>query len=177
MAQLPPYPGEGGGLIVDAFEPGATMIVDPEEVADDLLDGVDDVDDRLVLEEVLGERVRPGAGGLDVAVDLGLFGHVGRRLPQPEPGPQQERLDERKDDLLKQWKIGELDKQAQEKWDQYSHYIEKMLKKTGFKKSPWIEVDTDDKKTARLTCIRHILNVYHGKEIYNIDEDLVKIHL
>lgn len=89
---------------------------------------------------------------------------------------QQERLEERKEDVLKQWKIGELDQQAQEKWEVYSKYIEKMLKKTGTGKSPWIEIKTDDKKTARLTSIKHILNTYYGEEKYKIDKGLIEKH-
>jgi len=79
---------------------------------------------------------------------------------------QKERLEERRKEVLKQWKIGALDEQAQEKWDEFTGYIEKMLKKTSGKKTPWTEVITDDKKEARIDCIKHILNTYYGKEKY-----------
>lgn len=89
---------------------------------------------------------------------------------------QQERLEERRDEILKQWKIGDLDQQAQEKWDDFSEYIDRMFKKTGINKSPWIEIITDDKKTARLTCIRYLLNAYNGETRYKIDDELIRIH-
>jgi len=43
---------------------------------------------------------------------------------------QAKRLQKRKDNELKQWKLGALDEKAQELWDDYSAYIEKMFEKT-----------------------------------------------
>ena len=91
---------------------------------------------------------------------------------------QKERLEDRAEDPLKNWKLGPLDKQAQEKWDDYTKYIEKMLKKTGTKKSPWIVVKTDDKKTARLEVIKYILkNIPNFKPNLDlkIDEKVINI--
>lgn len=70
---------------------------------------------------------------------------------------QQKRLEERREDPMKQWKVGDLDEKAQEKWDDYTHYIERMLKKTSTKKVPWVEITTDDKKIARLETIKYLL--------------------
>lgn len=70
---------------------------------------------------------------------------------------QQKRLEERREDPMKQWKVGDLDEKAQEKWDDYSHYIERMLKKTSSKKVPWVEIATDDKKIARIETIKYLL--------------------
>lgn len=69
---------------------------------------------------------------------------------------QADRLQERKDDDLKQWKIGSLDEKAQELWDVYSDYIKKMLAETGTENSPWIEIVTDDKKEARIKALKAI---------------------
>lgn len=93
---------------------------------------------------------------------------------------QAERLNERSEDPLKQWKIGGLDQQAQDKWDIYTAYIEKMLKETSSEKSPWIEINTDDKKEARLETMKYVLNHVSGfdteKEYVNSNE-IVKAHL
>ncbi|ULT24484.1 hypothetical protein KUH03_36870 [Sphingobacterium sp. E70] len=59
---------------------------------------------------------------------------------------QAERLKERQEDILKHWKVGVLDQQAQEKWDVYTGYIEKLFKTTATKKSPWFEIDKDNKR-------------------------------
>lgn len=75
---------------------------------------------------------------------------------------QQKRLEERRKDPMKQWKVGDLDEKAQEKWDDYTHCIEKMLKKTSTKKVPWVEIATDDKKIARLEAMKYLLAHIEG---------------
>jgi len=75
---------------------------------------------------------------------------------------QQKRLDERKNDPMKQYKIGGLDEQAQEKWNDYTHYIDKMLNETSTAKSPWVEIRTDEKKEARLETMKYILQSVTG---------------
>lgn len=77
---------------------------------------------------------------------------------------QKERLEAREKDPLKQWKLGGLDKQAIEKWDVYSHYIEKMLTETSTPDLPWIQIKTDSKKTARLETIKYLLTHVDGFE-------------
>lgn len=91
---------------------------------------------------------------------------------------QKKRLDDRSKEFIKQWKLGELDKQAQEKWDEYTHYIEKMWKKTGTKENPWIVIDTDDKKTARLNVIKYLLTHIPGftpEGNWQVDEDVIQL--
>ena len=77
---------------------------------------------------------------------------------------QAERLQERKDDELKHWKLGSLDQKAQELWDKYTDYITAMYEKTGTENSPWIEIVTDDKKTARLEALKIIINTLSTKK-------------
>lgn len=93
---------------------------------------------------------------------------------------QKERLDERKEDEMKQYKIGGLDQQAQAKWDDYTFYFDKKLKMTSTKNSPWIEIKTDDKKTARLETMKYILksvNGFESKLDLENDEKVLKLHL
>ncbi|MEH6307601.1 polyphosphate kinase 2 [Olivibacter sp. CPCC 100613] len=92
---------------------------------------------------------------------------------------QQERLEDRRKDPMKRWKVGDLDEKAQEKWDDYTHYIDKMLKKSGTEKLPWIEVRTDNKKEARLEVIKYALSHVAGfsdKQLPEVNKDLIKIH-
>lgn len=92
---------------------------------------------------------------------------------------QKDRLDKRKEDPLKRWKIGGLDEQAQEKWDTYSHYIRKMLDITSTNELPWIEIRTDSKKTARLETIKYLLKNVPGftpSIKFENDKDVVIIH-
>ncbi|MDM1298859.1 polyphosphate kinase 2 [Empedobacter falsenii] len=86
---------------------------------------------------------------------------------------QEERLQERKDDELKQWKLGALDQKAQELWDIYTNYIDKMFQQTGTESSSWLEIETDDKKAARLLAMKSIIAKLGNQTFEN---ELVKIH-
>lgn len=70
---------------------------------------------------------------------------------------QKYRLDEIRKDPLKQWKFTNVDKRAQELWDVYTEYKEKMFTKTDTKKRPWVIIKADRKTKARIDSIKHIL--------------------
>jgi len=78
---------------------------------------------------------------------------------------QEKRLQERKKDPLKQWKLSPIDEQAQKYWKAYSVAREEMFNKTSFVFAPWYVVHSDDKKTARINTIKHFLSQveYKGK--------------
>ena len=78
---------------------------------------------------------------------------------------QLRRFESREQDLLKQYKISPVDREAQNLWDQYTVRKFQMLNESNRTVAPWTIVRSDDKKRARLNCIRHILlNVdYDGK--------------
>lgn len=77
---------------------------------------------------------------------------------------QFKRLESRKKDPLKQYKLGVLDQQAQEKWNDYSFYIDKMLNSTHLPNVPWVEITTDDKNKARLEVMKYILRNFEDFE-------------
>jgi len=70
---------------------------------------------------------------------------------------QQERFEKRKSDPLKQWKVSPVDEKAQELWDKYTHFKEQMFIRTHTSYCPWIIVQADSKKKARLAAIRYVL--------------------
>ena len=76
------------------------------------------------------------------------------------------RFNARLETPLKRWKFSPLDKQGQVLWDKYSRYKEQMFSKTHTSYTPWITVKANDKKTARLECIRYVLSQfdYDGKD-------------
>lgn len=81
---------------------------------------------------------------------------------------KQEQLDRfrsRKKNPLKQWKLSPIDERAQELWDLYTHYKEQMFSRTHTSFSPWVIVQANDKKQARLESIRYVLSLfeYEGK--------------
>lgn len=82
---------------------------------------------------------------------------------------QAKRFDARKDNPLKRWKFSPVDKKGQEYWDVYTKYKELMFNKTHTSFSPWTIVKTNNKRTARLECMRHVLSLfdYDGKDDSN----------
>lgn len=87
---------------------------------------------------------------------------------------QAERLQERKENEMKQWKLGALDQKAQELWEVYTNYIDKMFQETGTKDSPWIEIETDDKKSARIVVMKFIIAQLNN-QVYT--HELIKYHI
>jgi len=78
---------------------------------------------------------------------------------------QNRRFQRRKNDPLRQWKLSEVDLQAQELWDEFTEKKLQLLKKTHTKKSPWYIVRSDDKHLARRETMKVILNAvrYRGR--------------
>lgn len=79
---------------------------------------------------------------------------------------QKARFDSRKVTPIKQWKISPVDERATEMWDKYTHYKEAMFSRTHTTYSPWVIINSDNKKTARLECMRYVLSTleYDDKE-------------
>ncbi len=79
---------------------------------------------------------------------------------------QLDRFNARLETPLKRWKFSPVDKKGQELWDRYSYFKEQMFSKTHTSYSPWITVKANDKKIARLECIRYVLSQfnYDGKD-------------
>jgi polyphosphate kinase len=71
---------------------------------------------------------------------------------------QADRFESRQRDPLKQWKLSPVDAEAQDRWDTYTKYKEEMFAKTHTSYSPWIIVQANDKKKARLESMRYVLN-------------------
>lgn len=78
---------------------------------------------------------------------------------------QEKRLDDRRKDPLKQWKISPIDREAQRYWKDYSEARNEMLLKTNFKRTPWFVVNADKKKETHVALISHLLKQleYHSK--------------
>ena len=71
---------------------------------------------------------------------------------------QKRRFDRRKGDPLRQWKLSEIDVQAQERWDDFTTQKYKMLNATHTNKAPWKVIRSDNKHLARLNAMKVILN-------------------
>ena len=88
---------------------------------------------------------------------------------------QLRRFHSRKHDLVKQWKLSPIDVESLDKWDDYTAARESMFFNTDTADAPWTVIKSDDKKRARLACMRHFLyNLdYNNKDtsvVYKPDE-------
>ncbi len=79
---------------------------------------------------------------------------------------QLKRFLDREGDLLKQWKLSQIDVDGLGKWDDYCTAIDETMQKTHFKTAPWTVILSDDKKRARIAAIQTILSAvdYAGKD-------------
>jgi len=58
---------------------------------------------------------------------------------------------------LKRWKMTAVDERAQDLWDSYTQYKEKMFDVTNSEHAPWKIIDANNKRYARIEAIKHIL--------------------
>lgn len=72
----------------------------------------------------------------------------------------------RKDDPLKQWKLSPTDLASLDKWDAYTEAKETMFAYTDTSWAPWTVIKSNDKKRARIECMRYVLSElpYPGKD-------------
>ena len=93
---------------------------------------------------------------------------------------QKRRFDKRRTDPLKQYKLSPVDEKSQDMWDQYTIAKYSMLLASHTEHAPWTVIRSDNKKKARINCIKHILcklnypNKVKAKKL-SVDEK-VRIH-
>jgi len=91
---------------------------------------------------------------------------------------QEKRFKKRETDPLKQHKLSPVDRDSQKLWDKYTEAKYSMLMASHTQVTPWTIVKSDDKKKARINCIRHILNsINYAKrskdDIFNVDKKIL----
>jgi polyphosphate kinase 2 (PPK2 family) len=78
---------------------------------------------------------------------------------------QKRRFEARINDPLRQWKLSPTDLCSRSRWFEYSRARDTMFEATNTKFPPWYIVRSDDKRRARLNCIRHLLSLIPYKEL------------
>jgi polyphosphate kinase 2 (PPK2 family) len=78
---------------------------------------------------------------------------------------QLRRFEARIKDPLRQWKLSPMDLPSRERWFDYSRARDRMLESTDTSFAPWYIVRSDDKKSARLNVIRHLLRQIPYKKL------------
>lgn len=72
---------------------------------------------------------------------------------------QEIRFQERINNPTKRWKLSPMDLNSRARWVEYSKAKDEMFAHTDIKQAPWHVVNADNKKCARLNCIRHLLSM------------------
>ena len=80
---------------------------------------------------------------------------------------QERRFQARLNDARRRWKLSEMDLQSRSHWVDYSKAKDEMFAHTDIIGVRWYVVNADDKRQARLNCIRHLLRTipYHDIEV------------
>ena len=91
---------------------------------------------------------------------------------------QARRFERRKNDPLRQWKLSEIDMQAQDRWDDFTETKYDMIKQTHSHNAPWTIIRSNDKQQARLEALKVIVNSvnYEGRDEsldYTLNPDIV----
>ena len=91
---------------------------------------------------------------------------------------QSVRFEQRRTDPLRQWKLSEIDLQAQSMWGQFTKVKYEMLKHTSHSLAPWHVIRSNDKHKARVETMKLILSQidYEGRNRnidYTIDKKIV----
>lgn len=78
---------------------------------------------------------------------------------------QEKRFQKRLDDPTKRWKLSPMDLTSRDKWEDYSRAKDEMFSHTDIKQAPWYVVNANEKRTARLNCITHLLSLVPYKDL------------
>jgi polyphosphate kinase 2 len=71
---------------------------------------------------------------------------------------QEARFQSRIDDPTRRWKLSPMDLESRDRWVEFSQAKDEMFAHTNIPEAPWFTVEADDKRRARLNCIRHLLS-------------------
>ncbi|WP_413325258.1 polyphosphate kinase 2 [Synechococcus sp. MIT S9503] len=71
---------------------------------------------------------------------------------------QEARFQSRIDDPTRRWKLSPMDLEARNRWVDFSKAKDEMFTRTNIPEAPWFTVEADDKRRARLNCLRHVLS-------------------
>jgi polyphosphate kinase 2 len=78
---------------------------------------------------------------------------------------QERRFQDRMNKPTKRWKLSPIDLESRKHWAEYSRAKDEMFAITDTKQCPWYVVNAENKKTARLNVIRHLLSLIPYKDL------------
>jgi polyphosphate kinase 2 len=71
---------------------------------------------------------------------------------------QEHRFRSRLDDPMRRWKLSPMDLESITRWEEYSRAKDAMMVHTNRPETPWFDIDSDDKRRARINMIAHLLS-------------------
>jgi polyphosphate kinase 2 len=78
---------------------------------------------------------------------------------------QERRFADRLSDPMRRWKLSPMDLESVTRWEDYSRAKDQMLVHTDIPEAPWYDVDSDDKRAARINMIAHLLSTIPYEEV------------
>jgi len=78
---------------------------------------------------------------------------------------QESRFRSRLEDPMRRWKLSSMDLESISRWEDYSKAKDAMMAGTDNPASPWYDVDSDDKRRARINMIAHLLSTLPYTEV------------
>jgi polyphosphate kinase 2 len=87
---------------------------------------------------------------------------------------QEDRFRSRLEDPMRRWKLSPMDLESISRWEDYSRAKDAMMAKTNSSASPWFDVDSDDKRRARVNMIAHLLSTVPYAEVEQPDLPIPK---
>jgi polyphosphate kinase 2 (PPK2 family) len=78
---------------------------------------------------------------------------------------QERRFQGRINNPDKRWKLSPMDLESRARWVDYSRAKDVMFEATDTETSPWWVVNADNKKSARLNCISHLLSLVPYEDV------------
>ena len=87
---------------------------------------------------------------------------------------QEKRFQERVNNPMKNWKLSPMDLEARNRWVEYSQAKDTMFAHTDLESSPWWVVNGDEKRSARLNCIEHLISNFDYSDVKKTELKLPK---
>ncbi len=78
---------------------------------------------------------------------------------------QEARFRSRLEDPMRRWKLSPMDLESIRRWEDYSRAKDQMMVHTDIPESPWFDVESDDKRRARINMIAHLLSTLDYREV------------
>jgi AMP-polyphosphate phosphotransferase len=132
----PVLPGWGGMAVLDRSWYGRVLVERVERFATE-------EQWRRAYDEIVGFETSLAAEGM-ILVKFWM---------QLSAEEQLRRFQAREGDPLKQWKLTDEDWRNRDKWEQYTDAVEEMLARTSTPAAPWVVVEAEDKRWARVRVL------------------------